>query len=81
MQKKKKITHRCKELLEYNKKSFKPCSIRYGIWLPYDNPSWLLYSLETNDEDWDIKFMHPMIKNIKYCCFCGRKLEDIRYKQ
>ena len=74
---KKKITHRCKELLEYNKNNFKPCAIQYKSWFPYEKPSWLLCALENNDEDWDIKFMHSMAK-IKYCCFCGRKLNEIR---
>ena len=69
-------THRCKELLEYNKCNFKPCTIRYGTWLPYDNPDWLLYSLETSDEDWDIKYMSYMAK-IKYCPWCGKKLEEV----
>ena len=69
-------THRCKELLEYNKNNFKPCSIRYGTWLPYGQPDWLLYSLETSNEDWDIRWMSYMA-NIVYCPFCGVKLDEI----
>lgn len=73
MQNKKKITHRCKELLEYNKDNFKPCSIVFESWFPYEEPTWLLNSLES-DEDWDVQYMHPMAK-IKYCPFCAKKLE------
>ncbi len=75
MQNKKKITHRCKELLEYNKNNFKPCSIAFDSWLPYEEPTWLLQSLEIDNEDWDIKYMHPMAK-IKYCPFCAKELEE-----
>ena len=28
-------THRCKELLEYNKNNYKPCAIQYGSLLNY----------------------------------------------
>ena len=35
MQKKKKITHRCKELLEYNKGNYKPCSVQYDTFFKY----------------------------------------------
>ena len=78
MQKKKKITHRCKELLEYNKGNFKPCAISYEPFIRYinDKPTWVLKTLEVNNEDWDIKYMHPMAK-IKYCCFCGEKLMEV----
>ena len=74
MQKK---THRCKELLEYNKNIFKPCAIQYQPFLNYigDKPTWVLKVLESCEEDWDIKYMHPVAK-IKYCCFCGEKLND-----
>lgn len=68
-------THRCKELLEYNKNNYKPCAIQYNSWLPFLEPTWLLCALETNDEDWDIKYMHPMAK-IKYCPFCAKELEE-----
>ena len=75
----KKITHRCKELLEYNKHIFKPCAIQFQQFVGYikEKPTWVLKVLETNDEDWDIKYMHPMVK-VKYCPFCGRKLNEIR---
>lgn len=69
-------THRCKELLEYNKNNFKPCAIRYGTWLPYNQPDWLLYSLESSNEDWDISYMHPMAK-IKFCPFCAKRLGEV----
>lgn len=71
----KKITHRCKELLEYNKDNFKPCSISYSQWLPYEQPTWLLNTLEWDNEDWDCKFMNSMAKII-FCPFCGVKLDE-----
>lgn len=74
------ITHRCKELLEYNKKSHIPVAIRYEKWfknldINNDYSSWILSCLEWNDEDWDIKYMTNCCR-IKYCCFCGEKLEN-----
>ena len=75
MQKKKKITHRCKELLEYNKNNYKPCSIRYEPWGWKQKPTWILSSLET-DNECDTTFMFHSAK-IKYCCFCGKKLTEV----
>ena len=79
MNKKKKITHRCKELLEYNKGNFKPCAISYEPFFTYlkDKPTWILKALESSDDDWDIKWMSKMAR-ISYCPFCGRKLNEIR---
>lgn len=72
MQKK---THRCKELLEYNKNTYKPCAIRYDKWFPFDNDkTWILSSLKS-DTEWLTEYMVNIAK-IKYCCFCGEKLND-----
>ena len=74
-------THRCKELLEYNKNNQGiPVSIRYGKWfdsLNIDNDylSWILSRLMWNDEDWDIQYMQKACR-IVYCPFCGKKLEN-----
>ena len=66
-------THRCKELLEYNKNNYKPCAIRYEPWMWNEKPTWILSSLET-DNEYDTTFMFHSAK-IKYCCFCGKNLE------
>ena len=74
-------THRCKELLEYNKKNQSiPVSIRYGKWFDSfdcegDYLSWILSRLMWNDEDWDIQYMQKSCR-IVYCPFCGKKLEN-----
>lgn len=74
-------THRCKELLEYNKNNQSiPVSIRYGKWLDSfnidnDYSSWILSRLMWNDEDWDIQYMQKACR-IVYCPFCGKKLEN-----
>ena len=75
---KKKITHRCKELLEYNKSIFKPCAIQYEPFIKYskDKPTWVLKALDFCSEDWDLKYMDSMAK-IKYCPFCGVKLMEV----
>jgi hypothetical protein len=72
-----KETHRCKELLEYNKNTFKPCAIQYQPFVSCigEKPTWILKVLESCEEDWDIKYMDSVAK-IKYCCFCGEKLND-----
>ena len=74
------ITHRCKELLEYNKKAHIPVAIRYEKWFKNfningDYSSWILSNLEWNNEDWDIKYMTNCCR-IEYCCFCGKKLKN-----
>ena len=74
------ITHRCKELLEYNKKAHIPVAIRYEKWfknldINNDYSSWILSCLEWNDENWDIKYMTNCCR-ILYCPFCGEKLEN-----
>ena len=74
------ITHRCKELLEYNKKAHIPVAIRYEKWFKNfningDYSSWILSNLEWNNEDWDIKYMTNCCR-IEYCPFCGEKLEN-----
>lgn len=74
-------THRCKELLEYNKNNQgTPVSIRYGKWfdslnIDNDYSSWILSRLMWNDEDWDIQYMQKSCR-IVYCPFCGKKLEN-----
>lgn len=74
------ITHRCKELLEYNKNSHIPVAIRYEKWfknldINNDYPSWILSNLEWDSEDWYVKYMTNCCR-IKYCPFCGEKLND-----
>lgn len=67
-------SHRCKEILKYNENTYKPCCIRYEPWLYNEKPTWILSSLET-DNEWDSTFMWHTAK-IKYCCFCGKNLEE-----
>ena len=74
------ITHRCKELLEYNKNSHIPVAIRYEKWFKNcdingDYPSWLLNHLEWDSEDWDINYMTNCCR-ILYCPFCGENLKN-----
>lgn len=70
------VTHRCNELLEYNKQpntSFKPCAIHFDKWILEDKPRhWILKTLET-DFDYDVTFM-TNVAIIKNCPFCGEKL-------
>ena len=66
-------SHRCKEILEYNNNTYKPCCIRYEPWLYNEKPTWILSSLETDDE-WDSTFMWHTAKII-YCPFCGKQLD------
>lgn len=74
------MTHRCKELLEYNKNSHGvPVSIQHGKWfdkikIDSDFPSWTLSNL-TWDSEYDVKYMSKACR-IKYCPFCGEKLKD-----
>lgn len=71
-------THRCKELLEYNKNNYKPCAIQYGSLLNYfkeNPPCWVLKSLEWSSGEWDIQWMGGVAR-IKYCPFCGKELEN-----
>ena len=65
-------THRCGQLLEYNKHTHKPCTIHYDKWLPFDEETWILSSLHS-DSEWLTEYMTNIAK-IKYCCFCGEKL-------
>ena len=69
------INHRCNELLKYDNNNYKPCTIHFDKWHPYDNEGrvWILKALETSDEDWSIKYMYNIAK-IKFCPFCGEKL-------
>lgn len=67
-------THRCKELLEYNKNNYKPCSIRYESWMWNEEPTWILSSLET-DNEYDSTFMFHNAKII-FCPFCGKELKE-----
>lgn len=77
------MTHRCKELLDYNKnyghKHSIPVSIRYEKWFSWynldsDYPSWILSNL-THDAEWGTRSMSKSCR-IKYCPFCGEKLKD-----
>ena len=47
------ITHRCNELLKYNKDTYKPCAIRYEKFLPNEPPTWVLSSVHI-DSEWNI---------------------------
>lgn len=69
------VTHRCKELLQYDNNNYKPCAIQFDKWFPYDdNPrEWILKVVETSDEDWDIRYLWGVAR-IKYCPFCGQEL-------
>ena len=72
-------THRCKELLEYNKNSYIPVAIRYEKWfktfdINNDYLSWILSKLEW-DNDGFVKYMTNCCR-IEYCPFCGEKLND-----
>lgn len=74
------ITHRCKELLKYNKNSHIPVAIRYEKWfknfdINNDYPSWILSNLEWDSEDGYIKYMTNCCR-IMYCPFCGESLND-----
>ena len=71
-------THRCKELLEYNKGNYKPCAIQYDTFFKYfkeEKPTWIFKSLEWGDE-WDVEWMDSVAK-IQFCPFCGVKLDEI----
>lgn len=67
------ITHRCNELLEYNKDNFKPCAVQFDRWFFNEDRCWILKALET-DFEWDSTFMWNTAK-ITYCPFCGEKLK------
>lgn len=75
------MTHRCKELLDYNKNSHGvPVSIKYQKWstiinLESDYPSWILSHL-TWDSEYGFKFMSKACR-IEYCPFCGEKLKNL----
>ena len=68
------ITHRCDELLEYNQSFYKPCFIHFDKWSQNENRTWILKTLESDADDWDIRYMWNVAK-IKYCPFCNAKLE------
>lgn len=65
-------THRCGKLLEYNKYTYKPCSITFEPWLPNEAATWILRALKT-DFDSDTAYMCNIAK-ITYCPFCGKNL-------
>ena len=68
-------THRCNQLLEYNKHTHKPCSIQLKKWftmIPQEKPKWILGALET-DLEWDNSYMWN-VAEIDFCPFCGKKL-------
>ena len=67
-------SHRCKQLLEYNENTYKPCCIRYEPWLYNESPTWILSALE-NDSEWDSTFMWHTAKII-FCPFCGKELKE-----
>lgn len=67
------ITHRC----EGNRKAF--CPIRYGkryYWEDDAPDLWILYSMEYDYEGCNpFKPYMNAVAEIKYCPFCGEKLE------
>ena len=66
-------THRCEELLEYNKKNaWKPCAIQHRSWLMHEPAAWILSSL-AHDDEMSTEFMKDTAK-IRFCPFCGTKL-------
>ena len=70
------VTHRCKELLQYDNNNYKPCAIQFDKWFPYDDKprTWILKTVEMCEEDWDIRYLQNAAR-IMYCPFCGEKLE------
>jgi len=70
------ITHRCKELLEYDNNNYRPCAIQFDKWFPYDKEprKWILKTLEVSDEDWDIRYLVNVAK-VRFCPFCGEELK------
>ena len=69
------VTHRCKELLQYDNNNYKPCAIQFDKWFPYDDKprTWILKTVEMCEEDWDIRYLQNAAR-ISYCPFCGEKL-------
>lgn len=73
------VTHRCNELLQYNNDNYKPCAIQFDKWFPLldyddDHRTWILKTVETNEEDWDIKYL-TNVARVKFCPFCGEELK------
>lgn len=72
-------SHRCQQLLQYNKGK-PPVFIRYGwsymySWkVPSEKQGWHLYSIETDDETGSNYSNY--ISTIKYCSFCGEELKN-----
>lgn len=69
------VTHRCDELMRYNKSFYKPCSIQFDRWSLNENRTWVLKTLESDSEDWNVRYMWNVAK-IKYCPFCGEELKQ-----
>lgn len=65
-------THRCNELLKYNKDTYKPCAIRYEKFLPHEPPTWVLSSVHI-DSEWMTEYLMTIAK-IKFCPYCGGEL-------
>ncbi len=68
-------THRCRELLEYNKKnSWKPCAIQYKSMLMHEPAAWVISAL-AHDDEMISEYMSNFAK-VKFCPFCGKRLEE-----
>ena len=73
------VTHRCNELLQYNNDNYKPCAIQFDKWFSFfdyddDHRTWILKTVETNEEDWDIKYL-TNVARVRFCPFCGEELK------
>jgi hypothetical protein len=73
-------SHRCKELLEYNKHNWRKIFIRYKkeydtINMPNnDKISWWLCNVVYSWEDWNTTYTENVCE-ITHCPFCGEHLE------
>ena len=69
-------THRCDEMFEHNKDSFRNVFIRYEKEHDFDIPNnklgWWLYYVDY-DHEWCHKYTKKICE-IKYCPFCSEKL-------
>ena len=76
MNKEKMITHRCKELLDYNKNNDKGIFIRKDYQYSFDVPNnqfgWWLSHI-AYDLEWESTYKEKVCK-ITYCPFCGKEL-------
>lgn len=70
-------THRCQQLLEYNKTSSDNICIRYGSRfesIPDKDIAWWLSNLEW-DMDYDTKYLTTVCA-VKFCPFCGCEFKE-----